>query len=261
MLIYPVDGRRVSGLCSTSRNSAVDESKEFARLLESSVETGKSGGGSSEKATLAAEILRLDMMRSAVSLGDNSIAPETSSISSTLKSYLTNSVSASQKTDTKTTQLSPQEANDLSQLNFLTTPSTESTPSTSYSLTPYDSIIKSASAQYGVDEGLIKAVIKQESNFNTQAVSKAGAKGLMQLMPGTASGLGVKDSFDPAQNIMAGARYLRDMLDRYNGDVDSALAAYNWGPGNVDKNGCSSLPRETKDYLVKVKKYYSQFVG
>lgn len=124
----------------------------------------------------------------------------------------------------------------------------------------FDDIIQRASRRYGVDAGLIRAVIKAESNFNPGAVSPAGARGLMQLMPGTARDLGVTDSFDPEQNIMAGTRFLRQMLDRYNGDLDSALAAYNWGPGNVDRKW-HSLPRETRNYLSTVKGYYSSFVG
>ncbi len=88
--------------------------------------------------------------------------------------------------------------------------------------------------------------------------SHAGAKGLMQLMPGTARALGVNDSFDPEQNIMAGTRFLGDLLNRYNGDLDSALAAYNWGPGNVDKRP-DRLPRETRDYLVQVKRLYTAY--
>ncbi|WP_243372827.1 lytic transglycosylase domain-containing protein [Geotalea sp. SG265] len=122
-----------------------------------------------------------------------------------------------------------------------------------------EAIIDRASRRYGVNAGLIKAVIKAESNFNTHAVSPAGAQGLMQLMPATARGLGVKDSFDAEQNIMAGTRFLRDMLNRYGGDVDSALAAYNWGPGNVDRHGGEGLPRETREYLVKVKGYYRDY--
>ncbi|WP_277058233.1 lytic transglycosylase domain-containing protein [Trichlorobacter lovleyi] len=120
--------------------------------------------------------------------------------------------------------------------------------------------ISKASQRYGVDAGLIKAVIKAESNFNPRAVSSAGAQGLMQLMPATARGLGVSNSFDPEQNVMAGTRFLKGLLDRYNGDLDSALAAYNWGPGNVDRRP-DRLPRETREYLVKVKQYYSAFTA
>ena len=123
-----------------------------------------------------------------------------------------------------------------------------------------DPLISEASQKYGVDAGLIKAVIKAESNFNPQAESHAGARGLMQLMPATARSLGVSDSFDPEQNVMAGTRFLKDMLQRYNGDVDAALAAYNWGPGNVDKRP-EHLPRETRDYLARVKQLYASYSG
>jgi soluble lytic murein transglycosylase-like protein len=120
-------------------------------------------------------------------------------------------------------------------------------------------IISSAAKRYGVDENLIKSVIKVESNYNPNAVSHAGAQGLMQLMPATARGLGVTDPFDPQQNVLAGTRFLRDMLRRYDGNLDAALAAYNWGPGNVDRKGMA-LPRETRDYLSKVKANYQQLV-
>jgi soluble lytic murein transglycosylase-like protein len=80
----------------------------------------------------------------------------------------------------------------------------------------------------------------------------------MQLMPGTARSLGVNDSFDPEQNVMAGTRFLRDLLDRYNGNVDSALAAYNWGPGNMDRRP-EHMPRETQNYLVRVKQLYASY--
>jgi soluble lytic murein transglycosylase-like protein len=123
---------------------------------------------------------------------------------------------------------------------------------------PTESIIEKASRRYGVDSSLIKAIIKAESDFNPRAVSSAGAQGLMQLMPATARGLGVRDAFDPEQNVMAGTRFLKDMLQRY-GNVDEALAAYNWGPGNVDRHGTDRLPRETRAYLGRVKAYYNDY--
>jgi len=100
---------------------------------------------------------------------------------------------------------------------------------------------------------LIHSVVSAESAYNPTAVSHAGAQGLMQLMPGTAAELGGKDSFDPAQNLLAGSKYLTQLLDKYDGDLDHALAAYNWGQGNVDRYGLENMPQETCDYPVKVK--------
>ena len=135
--------------------------------------------------------------------------------------------------------------------------------------TSYDDLIQTASAKYGVPVDLIKAVIDTESSFNPNVVSSAGAKGLMQLMDGTARGLGVSDSFNPAQNIDGGVRYLSYQLKRFDGQEKMALAAYNAGPARVINLGVSNdqelleklslLPKETQSYLTKIERARAEY--
>lgn len=123
-----------------------------------------------------------------------------------------------------------------------------------------ESFFQEAADTYGVDVQLLKAMAKQESNFQSDATSSSGAQGIMQLMPATAESLGVENAYDPYQNIMGGAKYISKLLSQYNGDVSLALAAYNAGSGNVAKYGGIPPFEETQNYVKKVQQYYAQGV-
>lgn len=120
--------------------------------------------------------------------------------------------------------------------------------------TQYNDIIAEMGAKYNVPVNLISKVIETESNFDEKVTSPAGAQGLMQLMPATAKSLGVEDPFNARQNIEGGVKYLKSMLNKYNGDLTLALAAYNAGPGNVDKYGGVPPFEETENYIEKILK-------
>jgi soluble lytic murein transglycosylase-like protein len=121
-----------------------------------------------------------------------------------------------------------------------------------------ESVIQPAAAKYGLDPNLVAAVIWAESSGDPNAVSKKGARGLMQLMPATARELGVDNVFDPGQNVDGGSRYLRRMLDEHDGDLSLALAAYNAGPNAVRRYGGVPPYRETRDYVGRVLRVYER---
>ena len=123
------------------------------------------------------------------------------------------------------------------------------------------------SNKYGVDSNLVKAIIKTESNFDPNVVSSAGAKGLMQLMPENCRDLGVEDPFNIEQNIEGGVKHIKEYIDRYDGDIEMALMAYNGGPTRMMNRGVTSIddiykmPKETQNYVPKVMSYYRGFTN
>jgi len=133
-------------------------------------------------------------------------------------------------------------------------------PGEAQSPSAYDELIARAARRHGLPPALVKAVVKAESNFQPTAISEKGARGLMQLMPETADDLGVADAFRPEDNVQGGTRYLRAMYDRF-GDWENALAAYNAGPGAVDRFGGVPPYAETQEYVERVLHYYRRYDG
>jgi len=117
----------------------------------------------------------------------------------------------------------------------------------------YEDIIQEAATTYEMDPNLIRAVMQAESAFHPYALSRAGAEGLMQLMPDLSDEMGVSDAFDPRENIMGGVRYLKRLLDYHDGNLDLALASYNAGPGNVERYGGVPPFQETRNYVKTIK--------
>lgn len=121
----------------------------------------------------------------------------------------------------------------------------------------YEPIISQAAEAFGIDPALVRSVIMVESNFKPNSTSPKGAMGLMQLMPATARELGVQNAYDPVENIWAGTRYLKMLVDRYGGNINMALAAYNWGMGNLEKRP-AQMPAETRSYIDHVTRHYER---
>jgi soluble lytic murein transglycosylase len=129
-----------------------------------------------------------------------------------------------------------------------------------YSPKSFEDYIRQASDRYGISYPLLKAIIKAESDFNPRAVSKKGAMGLMQIMPENIKAMNISNPFDPLENILGGARYFREMLDRFKGHLPLSLAAYNAGPTAVERYNNQIPPyKETEDYIERVLKFYSSF--
>ena len=133
--------------------------------------------------------------------------------------------------------------------------------STGTSYYPYRELVVEACSLYKMDEALIRAVMEVESDYNRYAVSGAGARGLMQLMPGTAAVLGVKNTWDPRQNIQAGTRYLKNLLKRFSGNLELSLAAYNAGTSAVLRYGTVPPYPQTQNYVKKVTRLYRSYAG
>lgn len=232
----PVDGTQSTTPFHRDRAPARTSGDGFATLLAGRIDTPASPGFANFLSTDTVKLLAMALNLS------------TSDTTDTTTAWMVNmGVLPNQKT---LSQPEPPAARSLH------TPS--ETDSSATGISPHiTTLIDRAASRYHLDPALISSVIKQESDFDTQAVSPAGAQGLMQLMPETARELNVTNAFDPAQNIDGGSRYLAGLIQRYHGNVKLALAAYNWGMGNLEHRH-HSMPAETRHYVASIMKRWQQ---
>lgn len=240
----PVDSLKISSALSpygTSTSKLGSKSLDFSLALSRSL--------SNPSSYLIAQLAKIINFSRSLSLEVNDLSSCSSSGLGTLSPSLT------QLMNRTIVNLQSKSATQAQQTNTekMTPPSGKDQTTSSQSRHDFDQLIDQAADRYKVDPNLVRAVVTAESDFDPNCVSTAGAMGLMQLMPETAGDLGVGDPFDPVQNIDGGTRYLAQMLERFGGDSQKALAAYNWGPSNVERGG--SLPTETRNYLKKVARF------
>ena len=202
-----------------------------------------------EKLKLLAEIIQVQLKSTFLSFGNDSEEKSSNFNMEDLLLNLSNNSSLIDSQVSKIKQISPEVKEIIAPKTLVSDIKAKLTSSQFI-----EQVIDEASNKYAVDSDLIRSVIRAESNFNPDSTSPKGAMGLMQLMPETAKDLEVKRPYDISENVMGGTKYLKTLLDRYEGNTDLALAAYNWGMGNLERNP-DSLPRETRDYIAKINKF------
>jgi soluble lytic murein transglycosylase-like protein len=215
-----------------------------------------------------AEVLQMYMIQNMNTMDSNtdqSLDDNSSNSFTNLLQEIINEASSANTTVNNISQQTPP-GTDLDAGSWDTNNST-ALPGDSYQLGSgeINNVIEQAAQKYGIDGEFIKAIVKQESSYNPDAVSKAGAIGLMQLMPTTAQSLGVKNPFDVLENIDGGTKYIKKLVDSFGGNKELALSAYNGGIGRMNKRGVDTtaeidlMPKETQDYVSKVMKNYEDY--
>jgi len=231
-----INPRQPVSLSERVSDSGSDRCRQFDELLNKQVNYNKSLKEFKSEANEIMTLAQIKLLRGLVSESEDQ-NEEMLSLINLMGSLTSPSVSQSQMIDryaaTKKMSLSEDAQGDRSDI---------------------ENMIDRIAEKISLSPELIRSVVTAESNFRPDAVSPAGAQGLMQLMPETARELGVEDSFNPQQNLLGGSRYLKQLLDKYAGDLDHALAAYNWGQGNVDRHGLRNMPEETRNYIARIRR-------